>query len=328
MLLRADKRPYHGKGWPTRPVTAEAACWHVQHRQHPLGIMPASISSSALDVDEGDPTLLLAHNPCWANLPTRRGQHLYYRDNAGRRNQRWAAYGCRGEVRSARGYLMFHGAGVELLAAAVRQGPRGVLFPGDDLQLGLWEAAGVSLPRTLAAATDRQLRHASRAAVLLDPELVHVGQRNVMLFDHVRHWAYGAWAGAVWEIGAWHGAVQAYATSINGRFPDPLDPSEVGSTAYSISSWVASGGGPRNHGRAAQARRGRVSGLVRRGVLPSRAAGDVGKRRSGHLRADVYLRDVHICQLLDAGLKQADVAAAVGVSQSWVSRVGRRRNYA
>ena len=320
-VLCVDKLPIW-RGWQHRRPTAEVA---IAHRGQ-IGLMPASIGTTGLDVDQGDPTQLLAHHPAWADLPSRRkgGHHLYYQDDTPRANAQWAAYGAAGQVRSGRGYLVLWNNGAAKLVQALQRGPSGVPYPAD---LPLFAASGLPVPaQTYAPPATRREVEALQPVTVEPLETVLPGRRNVALFDATRWWAYVAWHAHRGDMADWHEAVAERAHSNNERFPDPLPEAEVTATAYSISTWVASGGGPSDHSPKAQARRGRVSGLVRRGVIPSKRPGDRGSRRTGKLRSDVYLRDQAIIADRAAGMLQREIAERHGVTQGWVSRVLRRAN--
>ena len=121
VLADANKRPcWLDSGlysWPRRRPTPEVI---LQHRG-PFGIVPWSIKTTGLDIDDGDPQeLALAVSPL-ATLRTRRGHHLYVPDTAPRGNATFAAYGCRGDVRGHRGYLLLHRDGPERLLDAIRR---------------------------------------------------------------------------------------------------------------------------------------------------------------------------------------------------------------
>ena len=241
--------------WQRRRPTLDVAEAHPGR----LGLIPASIGTSALDVDVGDPRELLAHHPAWAVLASRRpgGRHVYYRDDAPRDNSKWSRYGCTGEIRSGKGYLVLWHDGAERLAEEIQTGPRdGRTFPAD-----LFDAAGITLP-TLHAPRPKGQRIKARAVVLPMLEVVQPGNRNVALFDAVRFWAYGQHRGH--ELERWTDRVRAYALRNNGRFPMPLDDGEVRRIAWNIASWTWSGGGPFDHSPAAQRFRQRLQAHSRR----------------------------------------------------------------
>ena len=322
-VLCDGKRPIW-KGWQRRRPPVDVVLAHDGN----VGLLPASIEATALDVDRGDPAELLAHHPAWADLPSRRrgGHHLYYPDHTSRDNGTWEAYGCAGEVRSGRGFLVLWRDGPQRLAEAVRHGPSGVRFPAD---LSLFAAAGMVLPVQYAPDATRGEVEAIRPRRLGRLENVLPGPRggegwrgrNVAMFDATRWWAYAAW----WEwdradLAGWNAAVLERAQRNNERFPVPLpDEREVRRTAYSISTWIASGGGPAEHDPVKfserQAARARKLALVRRGILPD---------RHGHLRADVYYRDLSIIADRAEGYSIRAIAERQGVSRGCVENVLRR----
>ena len=99
------------------------------------------------DVDHGDPRALLEQFAAWADLPSRRGRHAYYDDDTPRANATWAALGCRGDIRGAKGYLVLHEDGCERLAEALDHRVPGTRpFPRDLFDLGLGDPAVASAP--------------------------------------------------------------------------------------------------------------------------------------------------------------------------------------
>ena len=105
---------------------------------------------------------------------------MCYQDDKPRDNGRWDAYGCAGEVRSARGFLMLWRDGAERLAETVRSGPVGMSFPGAQ---PLFAAAGIVLPVHYAPDATRREVDALRPVRLPDLEEVLPGRRNVALCD-------------------------------------------------------------------------------------------------------------------------------------------------
>ena len=183
-VLLHDKVPVWAK-WQRRRPPLDVVHAHGDR----LGLMPASIGTSALDVDEGDPRELLAHHPAWAVLASRRpgGRHLYYADDRPRGNRTWAEYGCAGQLRSGRGYLVLWHDGADRLAEELRTRGR----PADFRLPDLFAAAGVELPTVYPADLDRGPAIMAPARVVLPMlEVVLPGGRNPALFDTVRHWAY------------------------------------------------------------------------------------------------------------------------------------------
>ena len=247
VLCLEDKRPIWRSWHKLRPGLDV-----VLAHEGPLGLKPWSINTTALDVDTGDPGALLQAWPPMAVLNSRRadGKHLYYSDTEGRGNGHFELYGCAGEIRSAKGYLILWHDGAGRLADALHDPlARARRWPRD-----LFELAGlpaVTLPdpvRTPACAykpSDQSRQTWARAADAVQLERVRKGQRNLKLFDAVRFWAYSVPRGH--DLDAWNRRVQIHALEQNRRFPQPLDGREVAQTAYSISTWCWSGGGARWH---------------------------------------------------------------------------------
>ena len=100
VLCKPDKRPCW-LGWQKQRPALDVA---VQH-DGPLGLIPYSLGTSALDVDSGDWRRLPLP---WVDYRTRRkgGRHLFYADAQARGNSTWTAEDCAGEVRGARGYVI------------------------------------------------------------------------------------------------------------------------------------------------------------------------------------------------------------------------------
>ena len=278
VLCQGDKRPVWRSWQKLRPGLDV-----VMAHPGPLGLKPWSVSTSALDVDAGDPDRLIEAWPPMAVLDSRRaaGKHLYYSDSQGRGNAHFSeVYGCAGEVRSAKGYLILWHDGAARLADALGDPiARARRWPRD-----LFELAGlpaVTLPGASKnpvytykpSVHSRQTWAAAAEGVQL--EAVQRGLRNVRLFDAVRFWAYSVSRGD--DLEAWRRRVQVHALEQNRRFPQPLDGREVIKTAYNISTWCWSGGGAKwhfDHSSTAQRRRGVKSGQG--------AAGQERGARRGH----------------------------------------------
>ena len=271
ILCLEDKRPVWRSWQKLRPGLDV-----VMAHDGPLGLRPWSVSTTALDVDTGDPSILIEDWPPMAVLDSRRrgGKHLYYTDTAGRGNAHFEAYGCAGEIRSAKGYLILWHDGAGRLADALHDPvARARRWPRD-----LFELAGVGAVTLPAAVKTPAYRYKpsgqsrrtwAAAAEALELEAVHQGRRNLQLFDAVRFWAYSIPRGD--DLDAWTRRVRVYALEQNRRFPEPLDAPEVKQTAYSISTWCWSGGGSRwhfDHSRGAQRRRGLKLGRMRRAGTP------------------------------------------------------------
>ena len=284
VLCLEDKRPVW-RSWQKLRPGLDVVLAH----EGPLGLQPWSISTSALDVDAGDPGELMQAWPPMAILDSRRadGKHLYYSDTEGRGNGHFKVYGCAGEIRSAKGYLILWHDGAGRLADALHDPiARSKRWPSD-----LFELAGlpaVTLPGAVKKPAYRykpsdQSRHSwAAAAAALELETIKRGLRNVTLFDAVRFWAYSIPRGQY--LDAWTRRVQVHALEQNRRFPQPLEGLEVIRTAYSISTWCWSGGGSRwhfDHSSPAQRRRGIKSGRIRRARNTERDGAIVAAVRAG-----------------------------------------------
>ena len=211
--------------------------------------------------------------------------------------------GCRGEVRSAKGYLRLYEGGAETLAYAMR------IQPEEDGQWpqNLFEMAGVDLPLQMPPVSDAGFLGAASTAMEArtgwDLRKVHVGCRNLALFDELRFWAYVEPRGGCVQL--WHAKVDRRAFELASQLPVPLPDREVLQTAYSVSSWVWAGGGPIDHSPPAQSRRGVKSGKVR--------------------REQVRERDVSVLQrVLDEGATFREAGRATGVSKSQIGRIVHR----
>ena len=285
VICRPDKSPVWWAWQRVRPGLDL-----VLEHAGPLGLIPSSVNTSALDVDAGDPGELMRVCPPMAALDSRRagGKHLYYSDTEGRGNSQFEVYGCAGEVRSAAGYLILWRDGAGRLADALSDPwARARSWP-----LDLFEAVGLppvapaaaDLPIVKSSAADRCRAEWSAAAAGAagDLETVGRGSRNCRLFDAVRFWAYSVERGP--NLHAWLRRVRVHALGLNRCFGMPLDEREAIRTAYSISSWCWSGGGARwhfDHSTAAQRRRGVKSGKVRRQGTELRDAGIRSAVRNG-----------------------------------------------
>ena len=307
VLCAPSKKPIWS-GWNLRRPTAEVAALH--RREHgPLGVIPWSLRSTGLDVDAGDPRqLLLAFGP-WALIPSKRrgGRHAYYDDTESRANSKWAVFGCSGEVRGGRGYLILHNDGPELLAAALKRRVEGERpWPRDLFEMaGLPPVVAVRAPVPAVQIPDAELNRSP--LIELPLEEIQVGGRGNALFHQVRLWAYQQSKGT--NLIDWQARVFAYALGQNERFPIPFgryprDGGEVVSTAWSVATWTWSGGGALDHGFVAQSRRGRAAAKVKR----YRAAP----------------RDREIVRRLDGGESQRAIGRALGVSR-WTVRTARAR---
>ena len=264
VLCRENKKPIWSLGWKNlraRPDTCRA-------HDGPLGIVPYSIKTTALDVDEGDPKVLLNEYPALASIASRRlgGLHLYYGDDKPRGNKNFSLHGCSGQVRGAKGYLILWDNAADILADALSSPAR----TSSPFPATLFEAAGIEEPSPSYKPSTRRPDDPLRLEKALP------GIRHHALFDEVRFWAYQQVKGA--DLNAWKRRVRAYAINENNRFPVPFGDhrgdtgKEPDVLAYSVATWIWSGGGPINHSTDAQRRRGVKSGKVRRASVADKDA--------------------------------------------------------
>lgn len=303
VLCKPNKSPLWRR-WQKRRPDWPTVKLHAQDGDL-LGLIPFSIRSTGLDIDRGDPAELFGLYPPRVAVPSRRrgGLHGYYADREGRKNGRFELAGCSGEVRGSRGYLILHGEAAQRIARAD--------FEGEDLPgwfpANLWEAAGVALPKLASAPYQPSAEAAgvwsAKAAEALDGlSAVLPGVRNNSLFNAIRFYAYGQHNRP--NIEHWRAHITDYALNANARLSEPLGSLEVLRTAWSVASWCWNGGGPMDHSPAAQRRRGKKSGKVR--------------------RAKVKPRDRRILELSAEGKKQREIAEAMGISLGAVNYVLKR----
>ena len=217
-------------GWQKQRPALDVS---IQH-DGPLGIIPYSIGTSALDLDRGDWRKL--PRP-WVNYRTRRkgGRHLFYADDQARGNSNWAAEDCAGEVRGAKGYLILWKDGAKRLAAAIAGSRQRSLFPFPAELIQEFE------PGRLIQFPERPL-NPSRSIHL---ERVQVGARNDSLFDVVRKMSYQEltfYRKAGGHLRGWKDLVYGFTDENNRRFPNPMERDDVRSVAYSVATWVWSRG--------------------------------------------------------------------------------------
>ena len=241
VLADANKRPCWLESgpysWRRRRATPELI---AEHRGR-FGIVPWSIRTTGLDVDDGDPQeLALAASPL-VTLPTRRGHHLYFPDTSPRGNATFATHGCRGDVRGARGYLVLHGDGAERLLDAIMR--RDDWHPRDLFDL-------VGLPSITAPAERRRglkvvASSPLRGLTLTLAEARPGYRRNVLhryLIDEAnRTNRPRRWPGGPVDLAAWNAAILEIAIEALRQMPHPrLQTKEVKRLAYCVSTWAAS----------------------------------------------------------------------------------------
>ena len=302
-VLCHDKQPIRGFPWRSHAPDLDCVLAHPGN----VGIIPFSLLTSALDVDKGEPTQLSLLHPPLVILRSRRpgGEHLYYRDDTPRGNQHWSAFGCEGEVRSSKGYLILYRDAPVLLAHALANDKADCFFPAGLLEsVEPVDVGGSVLLDDLDAPGSDQLRLLRPPAPAL--ELVQKGRRNIALFDAMRFWSYeAAREFAVYD--AWLRAVENRTLAENRRFPEPLTERHALSTGYSVAVWTWTV---------------YRSGYGRGWTMEQRRRG--GENKARRLRYDNRERDVEIVRRWEAGDSLRLIARAVGLSYEGVRWVIRR----
>ena len=289
VLVTREKRPLSGRSWKQLRPSARDAERH-RERGGVLAVVPWSIRATALDLDVGNAEQLVLRFGPWARLPSRKlgHEHLYFDDVSPRGNSKWSLDGASGDVRSARGYLILWNDGPELLLAALRQRVANACpFPVELLEPPAPPPAAI-----VQAGADQD------RSQLGEPPLEHVleGARQKALFSVLSRWAFAYRQQN--KVGSdWPARVLTEALDQNARFPDPLPPAEVASTARSVASFR--GVGMFDHSPKTQARRGVASAKVRRFL--------------------VYERDLEMAALVGAGHSLRAVARAFGVCHRTVA---------
>ncbi|MCY4186880.1 MAG: hypothetical protein OXD30_00160 [Bryobacterales bacterium] len=300
-VLCRGKRPIW-PGWRRRRPALDVVHLHGPE----IGLIPHSIKTSALDIDEviGDGLgELIDHHQPLVTLDTPRGFHAYYRDSIPRGNGKWSAYGCSGDIRSAKGFLRLYDGGAQRLAGALKTTDLDhCRFPAD-----LFAAAGLP-PMTRVRTKAPKTWRCKTPADIVRPEDAREGNRHICVFDRLRFWAYSADKGDC--LDAWTKRVCNEALKIHQRIPviagqRDYSQKEALMTAWAVASWTWSGGGPFDHSPAAQRRR-------------------ILKRWHGHGttkgEAAIADRTAAIWRLHDEGRGQVSIGDAVGCSTSTVCR--------
>ena len=219
VLCTPDKKPIWN-GWPRRRPTAEAAAIH-RREDGLLGIIPWSLRSTGLDVDAGDPEQLFSAFVPLVEFASKRrgGRHAYYDDTEPRGNSKWAAFGCSGEVRGSKGYLILHNNGLELLAEVLERRVEGArAWPRDLFEMAGLPPVEAREPMPFAEVREPELERSP--LIKLPLERTKVGGRGNALFDQVRLWAYQQSKGP--SLIDWKERVLAYALRQNERFSIPF----------------------------------------------------------------------------------------------------------
>ena len=213
--LDGEFKPTH-RGWPDRPATADEVDKHLANYANEskpiLGIIPASLGLTGLDWDHSDQDAagrFLAEHPTPLCYPTRRGWHFLYPDDEPRGQPDWywqEAEEKRGEVRSDRGFLFLHGGAAQLLLRWMRgdySKARVTRFEqvlshidgnfASNVQPRKSTAKSASSPKSVASespdSADSKATNTTVPIFEVQWESLIPSQRNVTLFNHLRHLA-------------------------------------------------------------------------------------------------------------------------------------------
>ena len=246
-LHRGESRPRPcWQDWTDAQPRAERVVQHLRDGGL-IGIVPASLSASALDVDQGDPAALVQEYPPLALLPATRGSHAYYVDaQAGDRRSgpfRSVRFGVAGDVIAGpRSFLRLdhdeHN--VVELAERIVFGPDRWFFPDNRLPTFAEVEQGILFhplhplhPRYSPAPSTRTPGTPPVAA----PSVAQatIGTRNNALFLALHQWALPRETGH--SRADWERAVVEQARALNATMRDPLADYEVAATGRSVAGW-------------------------------------------------------------------------------------------
>ena len=230
---RRAKEPLPGIPWAKYRPPLDVLLSHPGR----VGIIPASLHSTALDVDRGDPHFLPMG---WVEYPSRRpgGKHLWYQETQQFKDCHWESKGCSGDVRS-KGYLIPWNNGISRIAKALVEGRQLSLFPFPaEMLRAAVQGHGVELHRP---GLQHGLPPVARSLWYpgMDLEDVQVGARYVAHFDTLRKWAYTQTRGT--DLAYWKGMVLEQGFIENERFPKPFRGNElrlIKDNSYSVACWT------------------------------------------------------------------------------------------
>ena len=294
VILRPDTKIPAWKGWNRKHPSLRSAI----DAYPDLGLIPASLGMSVLDVDYGKPDSLIRRFSPLAKVDTPSGGvHLYYGDMTARRNSIWHYQNqCGGDVRSGTGFVKLYN------PVAVAHAVEYLHSQEDTQSFPLLERQGISRrEQDTRTHKDTDRPHAinlDAVSIAYYDDLAHVpiGARNQNLFEHLRLWAYQQVIGATWD--AWFSSVKQQAFKLNACFPDSLPMWEAQQLAYYVARWTWK--------RRAQRRVG-------------------GKVRAAQVREENDHRDMLIRELRSRGFTYAAIAKHFGMSTSQAYRIASRR---
>ena len=285
MALRPDKTPIW-KRWQRYPMNLRV----IEKHGGPVGLIPFSLGCTVLDVDVGESNALTdTHRPLCA-VATPRGTHAYYRDSIGRRNGKWTAYGCLGDIRGRSGYVVLYPTAPSRLLAALLDTPeQECRFPEGKfarLRPIAKDVIGVASAGDLNCVIER---HGSN-----------------LLFDMLRRWAYEAICDFYpRRESQWHASVLAHAKALDDTNGNSNSTPATIRIARAVSEWIWMNGTSFLARRTALSERQRVRGLAS------------GRAR----RARTQERDHQIVDAVLCGYSHREVARVYSLDQSTVGRI-------
>ena len=326
-----SKKPVH-RNWRRQRPGFGAVKDHIDQGGL-LGIVPASLGCAVLDVDQGNPTELIASHLPWFLSPTQRsnGLHLWYQDSQGNRyGGRWRhSSGCGGELLASTGYVILWAHALQGLADVLQYQ---TLSPGDQADFGSVTSSG----RMTWANPGERLEKNRESPPTEDglPDLADVlpGRRNVSLFHHVRYYAYRQVKHHT-EFPAFADEVTGFAVACRSQLPDleGFPESEAQGIASSVATWTwtvlargTDGQRPEDNHHTAPFLRPTLGDTGYRGDPALNADSEVQRYRRS---CRTYLDGVRVTARVKlaaarsvTGQPVAVVATAIGVSQRQVQR--------
>ena len=278
---------------------------------HQVGIVPASIDSTVLDVDRGNPrqvSLAIGYPRVALDSKSREGSHLYYDDDRPRGNAQFQIAGCSGDIRSGKGFVVLYpGQHCRLHEALTRDGQ----YP---IQTSLFDR--IKAPAQPREKSRQKNPDPGGRLVLPDDvseqdlKTCQHGQRDQMLFDVGRRKIYPL--NIPEDLDEWVIQCRGIIEDLNQLIPlVPGDPINPGKIAYSIATWTFDRFGHVEHVKHDHS----FNAQFRRGV--KRHYGDATAGRQAMIRA----RNGKICDLYSIGWSQARIASLVELSQPAISGI-------
>ena len=307
VLIGEDKAP-QWKGWNTKRPSVDRVLRHVAAGGL-VAIQPRAMGCLVVDIDHQDRLWRMDVMPEWihngavpfAVVPSRKfGRwHVWFRAHTGAHAGKFSQDGISGEWISG-GYVIQHHTALipALCARLLRSIPTGlppVVQPAIAVQ-------GDSSAKTDAVAPKTE------GAVDVD-----IGQRNKTLFAHLRLWAYKAHLQHS-DRKAWTEDVRRMADRIRALYPCPQEkPGKVASTVESVATWVWEH--MHDAGLTRAPRTSTAPAWRTREVQRAR-----GKRRGKQWTAEAQDRDAEIVRMLDDGLTNGQIAAALDMHPRSIQR--------